>query len=103
MFPRQARLAREDFPAALKGGRRLNTEHFSIVFSHTTRGYAVVVAKEVARLSVTRHRLKRQINAALRACELPSGLIVFARKGAPTLSPAALRAEIEAGLARLAP
>jgi len=76
--------------------------HFYLSVAHETKGYAVVVSKQVARLSVTRHRLKRQISAVMRAHKLPSGLIVFARSGAPTLSFAQIREELEAGLKQIA-
>lgn len=46
-------------------------------------GYAVVVSKKVARLSVTRHRIKRQILSILRSFpELPEALIVFPKASA---------------------
>lgn len=76
--------------------------HLSLAVSREVLGYAVVVPKQVARLSVTRHRLKRQIMAALRTKKLPAGLVVFARAGLGQLSPADIRAELEAGLARIA-
>lgn len=42
-------------------------------------GYAVVIPKKVMRLSVARHRLKRQIMEALRELSLPPAMIVFPR------------------------
>lgn len=40
-------------------------------------GYAVIIPKKVARLSVTRHRIKRRVLAALRSLPLPSAAIIF--------------------------
>ena len=61
--------------------------HFTLVIPETAndiRGYAIVVPKKIIRLSVTRHRVKRQISAALKALFIagqtfPSALIVFSR------------------------
>jgi len=86
VFSRRERLSREIFPTALKGGRRLSSEHLSIVLPTTPTGYAVVVSKKVARLSVTRHRIKRRVLAALRTLSLPSSLIVFPKASAGSVS-----------------
>ena len=59
----------------------------------------MVVSKAVAKSSVARHKLKRRVIEALKRSSLPPSLIVYARKGASTLTYAALRAEIQAGLA----
>lgn len=103
MFPRARRLSRASFPAALKGARRITTPHLVFAASRDVPGYAVVIPKQVARLSATRHRLKRHILALLQAHPLPPGLIVFARTGAPQLTAPDLQEEIEAGLKRLTP
>jgi ribonuclease P protein component len=78
VFPARKRLSRNDFPAALAAGRRVASPHFKAVISAKTTGYAVVIPKKVARLSVTRHRIKRQVLSALRSFpELPPSLILF--------------------------
>lgn len=64
----------------------MSSEHLSIVIPAEGRGYAVVVSKKVARLSVTRHRIKRRVLAALRTLELPYALIVFPRASASSVS-----------------
>jgi ribonuclease P protein component len=102
MFPRRSRLSREAFPRVLKSGVRITLPHLSLAVSREVVGYAVVVPKQVARLSTTRHRLKRQITACLRTHKLPMGLVVFARAGLSQLPPAEMRAELEAGLKRIA-
>jgi ribonuclease P protein component len=86
VFSRRERLSRADFPLALKTGRRLNSSNFTAVFSEDIRGYAVVVSKKAARLSVTRHRIKRRVLEALRAFPLPRGLIIFPKASAGSVS-----------------
>ncbi len=102
MFPRRERLSRTAFTAALKSGRRVTTPHLALVASREVKNYAVAVPKQVARLSVSRHRLKRQVIGLLQGMTLPAGLIVFARAGAPALNREELRAELEAGIAKIA-
>ncbi|TAK57686.1 MAG: ribonuclease P protein component [Bacteroidetes bacterium] len=86
MFPRRKRIAREAFPTALKSGRRFSSPHFSIVISNEASGYAVIVPKKVARLAVTRHRIKRRVLAALRSLPLPPSLIVFPKTSVNSVS-----------------
>jgi ribonuclease P protein component len=94
MFPRAKRLARTDFPAVSRG-KRLGTEHFSAVLGTSSSGYAVIVSKSVAKSSVARHKLKRRVLEALgKAPLLPQALIVYAKKGSPTLTYAAILSEI---------
>ncbi len=81
VFKRRNRLSRAVFETTLKSGKRRSSTHFSIVRSETESGYAVVVSKKTARLSVTRHRIKRRILEVLRTLPLPKGLIVFPRAG----------------------
>lgn len=64
----------------------MSSEHLSVVIPTEGRGYAVVVSKKSARLSVTRHRIKRRILAALRTLKLPQALIVFPRASASSVS-----------------
>lgn len=82
----------------MKGGRRLSSTNFSVVFSKEVKGYAVVVPKKVARLSVTRHRIKRRVLAALRALPtntLPPALIVFPKASASSVSYQDIQAELK--------
>lgn len=94
MFPRRERLPRAAFPTTLQRGRRLSSPNLSIVISQETKGYAVVVSKKVARLSVTRHRIKRRILAALQDISLPTALIVFPRATAGSVSYQDIKKEI---------
>ncbi|OGG76612.1 hypothetical protein A2950_02390 [Candidatus Kaiserbacteria bacterium RIFCSPLOWO2_01_FULL_55_19] len=83
------------FPAAIKNGRRLSSPNFSAVVSTEARGYAVVVPKKVARLSVTRHRIKRRVLSALRTLSLPPALIIFPKASASSVSYEDTQAELK--------
>jgi len=65
------------------------------------RGYAVVVPKKVARLSVTRHKIKRRVSSALRTLPLPSSLIIFPRAPVADLPYQDLRAELAGLLSKI--
>lgn len=95
MFSRRERLPRAIFSSALKAGRRLSSPHFSVVIPAGVRGYAVVVSKKVARLSVTRHQIKRRVLAALRTFPLPPALIIFPRASAGSVSYGNVQAELK--------
>jgi ribonuclease P protein component len=80
VFSKRERLPREQFSAALKTSRRLSSPHFLILVPEKASGYAVVIPKKVLKLSVDRHRVKRQVLEVLReASSLPPALIVFPR------------------------
>jgi len=99
MFPRAKRLARVDFPAALRSEKRISSEHFSVVFAKT-EGYAVVVSKTIAKSSVVRHRIKRRVSEVLKRLPIPPSLVVFARPRAAPLTSAMIEEELRALLAR---
>ena len=81
MFPRQKRISRSAFPLALKGGRRVSSLNFTAIFPKDSVGYAVIVSKKTARLSVTRHGIKRRVLEALRRLKtgLPPSVILYPR------------------------
>ena len=85
MFPHKKRFPRALFPLALATGRRFSSPHFTVIVPKRgilpvgEQGYAVVVPKKIARLSVTRHRMKRQILEVLHTLRLPPACIVFSR------------------------
>lgn len=88
MLPRPLRLPRE----ALTDTRplaRTQSEHFSVLHGALPHhaGGAVIVSKKVAKLSVTRHLLKRRIKVIM-APHLTEGrtIVVHARPGAANLS-----------------
>ena len=94
---RRERLPRALFPAVLKTGRRLSSPHFTVSISREVKGYAVVIQKKVARLSVTRHRIKRQVLAILASFDtpLPPALILFPKSSVSSVSYRDMKAEIE--------
>ena len=75
MFPKKERLARTVAP----NGRRFSSKNFTIILPTDSVGYAIVIPKKVARLSVTRHGIKRRVSSALRTIKLPPALIIFPR------------------------
>lgn len=79
VFSRKKRFPRALFPKALATGRKALSAHFTAIVPRDGEGYAVVVSKKTARLSVTRHSVKRRILSALRTLKLPPALIVFSR------------------------
>ena len=97
MFPRSHRLSGRDFSdREVKGAPRATSPHFSAVFPQKASGYAVIVSKKTAKLSVTRHRLKRRTLAALRTFpSLPPSLIVYPKAGALTLTSEEMRSELQ--------
>lgn len=85
----------------IRAGRRFSSPNFSAVASKEGRGYAVVVPKKVARLSATRHRIKRRVFAALRTLPLPPALIVFPKASAGSVSYQDARTEIAGILSKI--
>ncbi|MBI4065954.1 ribonuclease P protein component [Candidatus Kaiserbacteria bacterium] len=99
MFPRRKRLKRSEFPAALKVGRRVSSQHFTVVLPKNTTGYAVIVSKKTARLSVTRHRIKRRVSEVLRTLALsgkvfPPSVILYPRASVMDMEYDSLRREL---------
>lgn len=95
MFARRKRFSREEFPLALRAGKRISSEHFTALLPEHATGYAIVVPKKVARLSVTRHRIKRQLSGVLeRVTPLPPALILFPRPSAVRLDTLHLHAAL---------
>lgn len=94
MFPRRERLKKEDFPSALKSGRRVSSAHFTAILPKDMKGYAVVVSKKTARLSVTRHRIKRRVLGALQRLALPPSVILYPRASTLDMGYDALQQEL---------
>lgn len=101
MFPRRKRLNRAAFPNVLSSGRRLSSAHFTAVIAKNSEGYAVVVSKKAARLSVTRHRIKRRALEALKPLPLPPSLILFPKASAAELSSKEMRSELTVLLSKI--
>ena len=89
------------FPATLSTGRRLSSPHFTAAVSGEMRGYAVVVPKKVARLSVTRHRIKRRTLEALRGLTPPKALILFPKASVLTQDFPSIRTELAELLSKI--
>jgi ribonuclease P protein component len=87
MIPRRTKLSRQDL-AGFRPKTRVESPHFSVSLGSEEgpKGFAIVVSKKVARLSVSRHLLKRRIASMLR--ELPPfdrAVVVYAKAGSPAL------------------
>ena len=78
----------------------MSSGHLSVVIPAEGRGYAVIVPKKIARLSVMRHRIKRRILAALRTLELPQALIVFPKSSVSSVSYQDIQTELAALLSK---
>jgi ribonuclease P protein component len=104
MIPRNMRLSRAHF-APTGPEKRVASPHFSLSLREAEKGgCAVVIGKKVAKLSVTRHLLKRRMASVIAPHCLPSRiLIVYARPGAQTLAFPAIKKELEDLLAKALP
>lgn len=83
---------------------RLASTHFSLSIWEAPQkgGVAAVISKKVARLSVSRHLLKRRILAALLPYASPDrAIVVYARAKAASLPYQELRKELAELLARV--
>jgi ribonuclease P protein component len=101
VFPKKKRLPRAIFQKVLNG-RRVSSMHFSAAFSNEYDGYAVIVPKKVARLSVTRHRIKRRVLEALRKSRLPaSSLVLFPKQTVATLPYKEVEEELKSLLSKI--
>ncbi len=99
------RLSRAHF-APLGPEKRLSSPSFSLSIREAagTGGCAVVVSKKVAKLSVSRHLLKRRTLSILKPfCTKDIALVLYARAGSQALPYAALKQELEELLTRAFP
>jgi ribonuclease P protein component len=72
------------------------------VFASEARGYAVVVSKKVAKLSVTRHKIKRRVLEAFRALPPPSvALILFPKSAVAEMTYIEVREELATLLSKI--
>ena len=95
---RLVRLTRQTFPDT-RSLKRASSEHFSLSYgdfdTHARGGVAVVMAKKVARLAVTRHLLKRRILSLLGPYAREDRVIVIhTRPGAANVSFPELKSEL---------
>lgn len=101
VFPRRERLSRASFPTALSAGRRLSSANFTAVIPEKEKGYAVVVSKKTARLSSTRHRIKRRVLGALRTLALPKALILFPKSSVLPMDYQQMKTELAGLLSKI--
>jgi len=111
MLPKRNRLSRREFEHLLKRGRRLHSDHASVVYSFVSsrptpynlqptpsQKAGVVVSKKVARRAVERNRLRRlvfHVCAAHKEALAGMHVAVVLKKGAAGLEPSVLREEIQ--------
>lgn len=103
MIPRKMRLSRAHFAPQGPETRAAST-HFSVSTWEAPEkgGLATVISKKVARLSVSRHLLKRRIlSAALPYASPDRALVIYARSKAATLPYSELKTELTELLARV--
>lgn len=105
MLPKKKRLKTSDFKE-FRGARTSHSSH--LIFRSKEGGpvlrTAAVVSTTVAKTAVARNLLRRRIYEVVGVTKSPSKggiLTITAKKGAPTLSFAELRQEIEEMLKRL--
>ena len=82
---------------------RAASSHFSLSLRKTEGqgGCATVISKKIARLSVSRHLLKRRMLSVMKDyCAKDMALIVYARPGAATLPYQELKIELTELLSR---
>lgn len=98
MLPRRMRLSRQDL-SGFKPAMRVDSPHFSVALGPEGQkpGFAAVISKKVAKLSVTRHLLKRRIMAVFKDFpENARSVVVYAKAGAPSLPFSVLKEELSA-------
>jgi ribonuclease P protein component len=101
VFSQRERLPRSQFETVLKAGGRVSSPNFTIVFSKKTKGYGVIVSKKTIRLSVRRHRLKRQIFEIMRTYHPPCAAVVIPRPAVYGVSYADMESELRALFAKI--
>jgi len=99
VFRRQERLPRSVF---LNHGKRFFSQNFSVTIPEKAIGYAVVVSKKTARLSVTRHRIKRKVIVALKDIKLPPALIIFPKSSITKMPMEDIKVELKKLLSKIA-
>lgn len=103
MIPRKMRLSRAHF-APQGPETRVASAHFSLSAWEAPQegGLAAVISKKIARLSVSRHLLKRRIlSVALPFGSPDRAIVIYARPGAAALPYSELKAELSALLSRV--
>lgn len=106
MLGKSQRLSRRAFSTTFRSGRRYQSPHLTLIHAPAAHfAGAVVVGKKVAKLAVTRNRVRRRLTATLRespvTTQYPGAFIIITKPGAASISRRALRAELVELLARV--
>lgn len=78
---------RKEFLEIKKNGKFVNSQSFSVIITKNNFDYprfAVIVGKKNFKLSVTRHKIKRQVADAISKRTFPNNDYVFILKKEPT-------------------
>jgi len=104
MLAKVERLSRAEFVAFFKSGKRIHTNHLTLVFSpHPTFHGSVVVSKKVSKQAVTRNTIRRRIYSELRTLRtVRVGVyIVMVKPSLNTLTKKEMQVEISALIERM--
>lgn len=105
MLKKSERVARADFGAFFKKGKRLHSEHVSVVVAPSPTFHAsVVVSKKVSKQAVLRNTFRRRVYAQLYALKkrgFTGVVIVTLKPSFSSLTKAEAKATIEALVVRI--
>jgi ribonuclease P protein component len=104
MLKKGERLGRTEFLTFFKSGKRIHTDHLTLVFTpHPTFHGSVVVSKKVSKQAVTRNTIRRRMYAQLRTLRIVrTGVyIVMVKPSLVTLTKQAAQAEMSALIERM--
>lgn len=99
MIPRRLRLSREDI-GNFKAERRVTSPHFAVSVA-SGAGVAVIISKKVAKLSVTRHLLKRRVLSVAAQTAASHSLLITLRSGAASLPVTSFKEELRSLLQKI--
>jgi ribonuclease P protein component len=69
MLKKKQRLSRSEFGLVLKTGKRIHSEHFSLMYrTAESSKYGLVVSKKIAKKATIRNRIRRQLYAIFGEC-----------------------------------
>lgn len=95
MFKKKQRISSGLFSRILRSGETKHTDHFSVRVVHSKEPrMAVVVSKKVTKTAVKRNTLKRKMRAILKTLSAPWTVVLYAKKGADTLSVTQMQREL---------
>lgn len=99
MLPKKERLSRKEFSRFFSMGARIHSPVFQVVYTpYPTFHASVVVPKKVARLAVTRNRIRRRVYDILRTYKKTYGItgvyIYLCKQNIDTMAPHALNEEV---------